>query len=65
MEYNINFESYDNGRHTTNDVFVAKPFENMEISYDGGRFSIYINGEQHYYTSLAGNDFSVTIEKIK
>ena len=55
----------------TNDVSISSIEDaniteksRIEISYDGGRLDIYVDGKI-YKTSLAGNDFSVILENLK
>ncbi|MNQ73077.1 hypothetical protein D3C85_878000 [compost metagenome] len=59
----ITFNNYDYTYDGSEDVDFKFPDEVKEVSfsYDGGRVSVYINGEQVFYTTLGGNDCCVTL----
>jgi len=59
----LNFESYENRgeEETKENICVSKIKNNISFSYDGGRLSISIDGEEVYKNMGAGIDFSVTI----
>ena len=50
---------------TTKELELKLPenVETVEITYDGGRFYVTINGQPFYVNPCAGNDFSVEITK--
>jgi hypothetical protein len=37
--------------------------ENISVFYDGGRFSVHVNGKEFYVNNLVGNDFSFDVDK--
>lgn len=56
------FEDYSAGWNDVQPVKVdIEPLHKLEISYDGGRFNVYINNEQVYSNACAGNDFYFTL----
>lgn len=58
----VEFEGYDSNHSTNLDLGQLK-IENVYFSYDGGRLSVMVNGETVLATALAGNSFSVSIDK--
>lgn len=40
---------------------LPRVLREISISYDGGRLSVYMNGQEVYKNMLASNDFCVTI----
>lgn len=61
---NIHFQDYDSSGWGSTDQYVLPEIKSLQITYDGGRFGVYINGEVFYYNSTCGNDFSFSITKV-
>ena len=59
----ITYESYGNSIEAqTSDKKLPEKVDSISVSYDGGRFSISINGKDFYNNMCASNDFSVEIK---
>ena len=58
----IKMTSYDYGDEVVEDYKLPEKVTDFEVSYDGGRLSVYVNGEQVFYTPLAGNDCNIFIK---
>jgi hypothetical protein len=56
------FENYAESLKTSTN-FEAETILDVVFTYDGGRLSIWVNGEKVFETFYAGNDFSVQVTK--
>ncbi|QAX97676.1 hypothetical protein ASswx1_30 [Aeromonas phage Asswx_1] len=56
----IIFEDYQSGGGSVEEIKV-KNLQRIEISYDGGRLSVYIDGVKAYGNMCSGDDFHLTI----
>ena len=61
----IEMTSYDYGDKVIDEYKLPEKITDFEVSYDGGRLTVYVNGEEVFYTALAGNDFTITVSQIK
>jgi hypothetical protein len=53
--------SWSNGDKIEEVYNLPDKVTEVEFYYDGGRLSFYINGEQVFYTALAGNDCNLKV----
>ncbi|UYD59143.1 hypothetical protein HPMBJEAJ_00028 [Aeromonas phage avDM6] len=60
---NVHYQDYDSSYEFSDDHALPE-IQSIQITYDGGRFGVYINGEVFYYNSSSGNDFSFSINKV-
>ena len=60
----IEMKSWDLGDKIVADYKLPDEVYHICFSYDGGRVGVVINGEELFYTALAGNDCSVSIDKL-
>ena len=58
----IEMTSYDFGDKVTEDYTLPEKVKSFDVSYDGGRLTVYVNGEQVFYTALAGNDCCLSVK---
>lgn len=57
----IEFNSYSDGSDETVSFRMPKEVKSIDVLYDGGRFTLCINGEGVYQNMCAGNDFAVFV----
>jgi hypothetical protein len=58
----LTFENYTESLKTAT-RFEVKTIHDVVFTYDGGRLSVWVNGEKVFETFYAGNDFSVQVTK--
>ena len=58
----IEMTSYDFGDKIVEDYKLPEKVTDFEVCYDGGRLTVYVNGEQVFYNALAGNDCSIVVK---
>lgn len=60
----LSLETYGDYEHVCETVNICGQskvqVDKLEISFDGGRLNVYLNGEECYSTIFAGNDWSLT-----
>lgn len=59
----IKYESYERNVKVEKVVTFKDDIKSISVSYDGGRFYLYLNEEEIYTNSLAGNNFLVEFTK--
>lgn len=57
----IEFNDYSGESDEIVSFHIPKEVKSIDVHYDGGRFTLYINGMGVYQNLCAGNDFSVFV----
>lgn len=57
----IDFTDYQWDTSSEDSYTLPKEVTSIEVSYDGGRLGLYINGEEVFYTSSVGIDFNLIV----
>lgn len=58
----IEYQHYETGWKQKIDFEMPEKVKSINVTYDGGRFYIYINGVEAYGNVMAGIDFNVDIK---
>lgn len=57
----IDYQDFPSGEQHKVDFDIPEKVKSITMSYDGGRFFIYINGVEVYGNMTAGTDFNIEI----